>query len=647
MAVATVQLEVTGTDKITDAANKVKQLGEDVNKATSQAKGITSVGGLFKSLASDVGQFGDIFKKSLSEGKGVGDSLTSAFGGVGDAIYKSLGSMDPYAMAITAVAAAALSAAAAVAALGAAYVGIAVHAIEVVEKQEAMIAKFQGFTGQGKETVAMLGDLAKTLPYTTGELGDMAAKIAKAGVKDLPTLRAATLATAAAMAMMGEEGAKKMEKLFVSIQTMKDSGKPISNLTSQLNKAGVGASDVAAKFNMTAKEMEAAMKKGKISADDLGDAISQTMAEKAGPSLEALGLQFGTMMKKLQASWNGLLKDDPKAKTQPMADAVHELMSAFKMLMETFGNLGGASQATGAGLKSTLVVAFHAVAAAILYSRHILLEIINVVLRSVVAFNKFKATAAGAMTIKIALMAIKGVMLGLGILIAAVAATIVGSFLLIGGAVALVVGVISAIIGAIVAVGVAVIGVAKWIIGGIASIAGAIMGWGAQVGGYVRSAVASVIEALVGLVTGGQSAAGNFISGLVGGISSGTGMVIQAIKALAGGAVGALKSALGIGSPSKVMMQMGLHTSSGMAEGVKAGSGKVQDASASLGTSAVKGAAGGASEGKGAMSVVCNFASGAIVVQGSGGQDNQVTLTEQAVALIFERMALEAGLGST
>jgi hypothetical protein len=55
-------------------------------------------------------------------------------------------------------------------------------------------------------------------------------------------------------------------------------------------------------------------------------------------------------------------------------------------------------------------------------------------------------------------------------------------------------------------------------------------------------------------------------------------MVFDAIKNLAGGAIGTLKSALGIASPSRVFMLAGGFTAEGFAEGVEDKSGRVEGA---------------------------------------------------------------------
>lgn len=96
-------------------------------------------------------------------------------------------------------------------------------------------------------------------------------------------------------------------------------------------------------------------------------------------------------------------------------------------------------------------------------------------------------------------------------------------------------------------------------------------------------AVTAAIDYLGGLAEAGIAAASGLIDGIVGGIQSGTGQFVDAIRAMAQAGIGALKSALGIASPSKVFAEFGLQTTAGMAQGVDEGTDDVQ---ASLGAMA-------------------------------------------------------------
>jgi len=84
------------------------------------------------------------------------------------------------------------------------------------------------------------------------------------------------------------------------------------------------------------------------------------------------------------------------------------------------------------------------------------------------------------------------------------------------------------------------------------------------------SAITAAISWLGELGGAGVAAASGLIDGLVGGIRAGVGAVADAMRALASSAIGALKSALKIASPSKVFERFGAFTGEGFALGVEA-----------------------------------------------------------------------------
>jgi hypothetical protein len=249
--------------------------------------------------------------------------------------------------------------------------------------------------------------------------------------------------------------------------------------------------------------------------------------------------------------------------------------------------------------------------------------LINWFLRAAIAFNRFKQTAVGAAIIKGILVAVAAAAIVLGVVI-----------LLIGGVIAGAVGLMVMMFAAIpIAIGLVVAAFAALVAG---------VTW---LNGVLGNFVGSAWAMLSGWAAGAVDAAGNFISGLAGGIASGAGIVYDAIKTLASGAIGTLKSALGIASPSKVMIGMGKFTGAGMAEGLKQSQGNVSAAAGGMGGAAASGAASGASGGKGGgKGATINVAPGAIVINGAGSSGEALTLTESALALLLERVALSRGL---
>ena len=134
----------------------------------------------------------------------------------------------------------------------------------------------------------------------------------------------------------------------------------------------------------------------------------------------------------------------------------------------------------------------------------------------------------------------------------------------------------------------------------------------------------------------------DFIAGLVAGIQAGAAQVVGAVKGLASQATTAFKGALGIASPSKVMMEMGGYMGDGVAMGLDDSGGDVASSATGLATTAVDAVASapapGAPAGGAGGGLTVNIEPGAIVIQG-GASASVVDLTEQAIAQIFERIA--------
>jgi hypothetical protein len=171
---------------------------------------------------------------------------------------------------------------------------------------------------------------------------------------------------------------------------------------------------------------------------------------------------------------------------------------------------------------------------------------------------------------------------------------------------------------------------------------------------YAVASVNQFIDGLKSLVAGLISAADigtNFVQGIAQGLDFG--VVLEKVKSGVSSVVDTVKNELGIHSPSTVMMKLGQHTATGMAQGIDDGSSRVESAGAALAGSAASGAssssAGGAAGaggpgGAGSSSgVTIQVMPGAVVINGASG--DTLTLTENALALLLERVALTQGLG--
>lgn len=197
--------------------------------------------------------------------------------------------------------------------------------------------------------------------------------------------------------------------------------------------------------------------------------------------------------------------------------------------------------------------------------------------------------------------------------------------------------------------------VAAFVLVGVA-IGAVIAAFGALVS-TVSDFVSTAIAALSDWASSGVQMAEDFISGLIGGITAGVGKAVDAVKNLGDSVMGGIKGVLGIHSPSIEMMKLGGHTAGGFAAGIMAGAPVVGGAAQAMagaandnavsatayqgaaGAAGAKGADGGSATSGGGISVTVE--AGAIVIQGGAG--SATDLTEEAVSLIFERVALARG----
>lgn len=103
---------------------------------------------------------------------------------------------------------------------------------------------------------------------------------------------------------------------------------------------------------------------------------------------------------------------------------------------------------------------------------------------------------------------------------------------------------------------------------------------------FVKSAAKAIgdgaIDAIKNLPSRALEIAKNFVSGLANGIKNGISSVVNAAKDLANKAVSAAKNALGIHSPSKVMIEVGEYTGEGLEVGLKNTKSKISKVAASL-----------------------------------------------------------------
>jgi len=142
------------------------------------------------------------------------------------------------------------------------------------------------------------------------------------------------------------------------------------------------------------------------------------------------------------------------------------------------------------------------------------------------------------------------------------------------------------VIGTVVGVLAAVLATVIGLIGGMVALAAGI--WGVFLTGIsmVVQGFTELGSGLVGSISGvAADMVGigyEIITGLLDGIESGAGSVVARMTELGGQVKGAVKSALGIASPSKVMLELGAYTAQGFEQGVARGTPNVADAMSNM-----------------------------------------------------------------
>lgn len=562
----------------------------------------------------------DKFTQGIASGQG----LTDVMGGLA-------GSVDPVSLVVKVAVTELLMFAAAAATVGAAVIGLMGFAIEAVGENEKMIASFEALIGNGEETVNMLDNLSKQLPFTKDELGKFAQGLASAGIKG-QELELGTKAVAASYAMLGDKGSAAMTKLITKLQTAADSGKKITNLGPLLKNTGVFMQDVATSMGMSLDKFNQKVKAGAISAKELQKAVEDAAVNKAGPAFERMGLQFKNIWAKATQAFGDMFEQ--------LKEPVDAFMTEVKKLFEVFSAGEGSSKAFGGVVKAVFTDLFKIATMAVVGIRHGIDNLIIgfskvaiFVAPVVKAIWNFAHSATGLAILNGALSLLKYLFIGLAAVIGIIVVTMIAALTPI----AMLIG---AIIAVVIALGAAIAFVIKIIISLGSSILSLL--------GIIYDFAASAISALAGWASGAVDAAGNFISGLVQGITNGAGAVIAAVTGVASGAVDAVKSFLGIASPSKVMIGLGVHTAKGMALGIDSGADQVANSSANLASNSVSSASMnlsdvGAKQDKATKGGI-NINVGGINITGVGSSGEALALTEQQIALIFDRLALEYGL---
>lgn len=510
-------------------------------------------------------------------------------------------------------------------------------AIALTQEKDQLRATFDVFTdGMGDKLLNELEDLAAELPFTADKLNAWAKSLLAAGIKG-DALKTSIKAIAAATAIMGESGGQAAQNLIKRFALMAETGQKVSldrKILSQLAEAGVSVQALAKQLGVAPEKLS----EMKLGAKELGEAMQKALiAQGAGP-LAKLGMTWGSIAAKVKEGFEDAFED--------LGDLVEPLMKEIQSLASEFFAGSVAANDWKAFIKAAFTDAFQAAARFVNWIHVGFLEAQIAVLKFRIAIRPITSTidelVPKGMLAKGMLEALK-----VAFIAAAAAAVVVGVAMFIAMLpLMILVGVI----------GLVIYGLYRLASAAYEQVAG-MLAWaqatamaGDQVLDAIKSTVTGAAAALVGFPLAAAEAGLNFVLGLVQAITSGQGPVADAVRALASSAIAAIKGALGIASPSRVMMTMGDYTTQGLVSGIAGGEGDVERAAQGAGMAAVSGVDAGLSQGGGGAAggkaakgrTEIRVEAGAVVIHGAGG--DIMALTEEALALLLERLAAKAGV---
>ena len=601
-----------------EAGEKVKGLGEVIERAS---KGITvSVAGITNAFASlKEGNIAETVQSLGESFAGMAKMLDLVVPGLGQAVSAliEVGSL-----------------------MGGIFIELAqkgaelsLEAVEAKEKLETLFDAMGAIQG-GKQTIQLLDNLSGSLGMTREKLAPLATQFMAMGYTTLPELRKQLTAAASATALMGEAGGQAYVNLAKKISITGDvletlgikNEKSLVKWDMKLAGLGVTFEDLAKASGKTAKQFQDGLTNGTIKAEAFGDALKDALTEKGEKPLEKMAESFDFIKEQAKSLATHLFEN---VDIKPFIDGIKELGAAF-------GTLTPAGQALKFLVEKGFNFLFRAISVLLPYVTKFFLQLIIWSLK--------------------AYLLIKHHWEGITIL-----AKVLGATLLV---VAAFFGLVAGSIAVMIAAGVAMTGVVAAVIAGIVYLGYKLVELAVAAAQAFPSALKAVEtfatdswDKLKGWADSASVAAASFIEGLVTGIEAGISKVTDSVANLGHEAADALKKALGISSPSKVMFEAGVNTGQGFADGLDESSKVVSGASVSMAGAVsemhptqmqAQDSGSQASPSAGAQPVQDNSSSSSnvfhidIKIDGAGKDVHQ--LNEEMVATVFERLMLSQGL---
>lgn len=610
MTVYTVTAEL-----VDNVSGPAKAAGMNVAALSEEMKGIP-----VKGLSSEMTELASIIKglaedskaasiASAAEAKGLADQAK----GLADqkkAASDSAAASEKLNTAMLGVAGAAASAAIAIGAGTIKLMAFTVGAVEAKQKMISMFDALGGGASSGAATLKMIDALGNKIGTTREQMGPWAQQLMSMGVTDLPALEKGMIAAASATAMMGDAGGGAFMELQRKIQGAADAGGKLTlgaEALTGMSKMGVTASEVAKTLGMDVTDLNAQLKGGTMDATKFGNALNETLTNKGAGPLAKMGNSLASLTGKFKESMAMLFED----------------VDIGDFMKEMKGLLGIFSQATPSGkaLKAAVGGAFNAIFAAasvvVPLVKNFLLDVVIFSLKAAIAFKPLIKGVKDFMAQGESLGATKSILDAMGTALTFLASQVVTGVIVVGA-----------------------------IVAAFGALSAMLINAGAAVVNFVSGA----IESIMSLAPKALSAGSDFVNSLVSGITAGAGAVVGAVKGLADQASGAFKAVFGMSGGASAgggAAALPAHATGGVVTGITNGVATVSAAAgeglASIGAgeaivpaadvAASKGSSGGGKN----INIQATFTF-------SGGSGAALEVTEEAISLIFERMALESGL---
>lgn len=486
-------------------------------------------------------------------------------------------------------------------------------AIEAHEGKAAMLTYFDAM-GQGVVTGAQTEEMIDSLKAKIGvakdDLVGWTKQLQAMGMVDLGEIEKNLTAIASSTALMGSSGAQAFTDITKKIQLAVNSTGKLEGgkkIWKALADTGANVVDVAQQMGMSVDDFKKKLDAGTIDAAKFGDALQDALIKKGAGPLQRMASSLPNLKKLLSESIGDMFEDID----------VGPFLAQVKSLFDIFGQGKASGQAMKGGIQGAFQGIFDAATKVVPYIKHFLLDLVILGLKAYIGLKPLIKWAKEMGEKQAVVDGLKNALVGIGLAVAAMSAPLVGA-------------------AAVVTLLVTAFGAASAM---AASFVGAVVKLGTDVFNTLNGYIAQAI-----------SWGTNFVMGIVNGIVSGASAIVGAVTNIANLASSTFSSVLDMHSPSKVMALQGGYVAAGVAEGIDAGAPVVSGASANLAAATSGGFADAAS------SDAASGGSGASASKSGGGMQVTATimfngavqgaqeLTEQAVSLIFEKIALEQGL---